>query len=118
MGGVRHEWTNGSARANASRSGPDADDNRIKGARQASETLAVDFARHSRLLCWLLGGLNFEVEHHLCPRICHVHYPALSEIVEEVGREFGVRYVTHASLWAGIKSHFRWLKRMGTGAVA
>jgi linoleoyl-CoA desaturase len=77
----------------------------------------VDFARRSRVLCWLLGGLNFQVEHHLFPRICHINYPALSKIVEEVCREFGVRYKAHATLWAGIKSHFRWLKRMGSAAV-
>ena len=37
----------------------------------------VDFARRNRLLSWFIGGLNFQIEHHLFPRICHVHYPAL-----------------------------------------
>src|SRR5262249_30803924 len=74
----------------------------------------VDFARGSWVCCWMLGGLNFQVEHHLFPRICHVHYPALSKLVEEVCREFGVAYRAHATLWAGITSHFRWLKRMGS----
>src|SRR5688572_25718577 len=77
----------------------------------------VDFARRSRVLCWFLGGLNFQVEHHLFPRICHIHYPAVSRIVEQVCREFGVRYFAHATLWSGIRSHFRWLKRMGSAAV-
>jgi fatty acid desaturase len=40
----------------------------------------VNFARDNRLLCWLLGGLNFQIEHHLFPRICHVNYPALSRV--------------------------------------
>lgn len=78
----------------------------------------VDFARGSRVLCWLLGGLNFQVEHHLFPRICHVHYPAISGIVEQTCREYGVRYTAHRTLWAGVLSHFRWLRRMGAPATA
>jgi len=73
----------------------------------------VDFARRSRVLCWFLGGLNFQVEHHLFTKICHVHYPALSKVVEETCREFGVRYAEHKSLWSAVASHFRWLVLMG-----
>ena len=73
----------------------------------------VDFARKSWVLCWLLGGLNFQIEHHLFPCICHVHYPAISKIVEETCREFGIRYVSHKSFLAGVISHFRWLRRLG-----
>ena len=73
----------------------------------------VDFARRSRLVAWLLGGLNFQIEHHLFPRICHVNYPALSKLVEATCRDFGVKYTEHASVFAGLASHFRWLRRMG-----
>lgn len=73
----------------------------------------VDFARGSWLASWLLGGLNFQVEHHLFPKVCHVHYPALSRIVEGACREYGVRYVSHSSMLAGIRSHYRWLWRLG-----
>jgi linoleoyl-CoA desaturase len=72
----------------------------------------VDFARGSRVLAWLLGGLNFQIEHHLFPRICHVHYPAMSELVEETCRDFGVRYRAHPSVLAGLVSHYRWLRRL------
>src|SRR6266516_402189 len=78
----------------------------------------VDFARGSRLLSWLIGGLNFQVEHHLFPQICHVHYPALARLVEDTCREFGVRYAAHETLWAAVASHFRWLRRMGRAAAA
>jgi linoleoyl-CoA desaturase len=78
----------------------------------------VDFARKSRVVAWLLGGLNFQIEHHLFPRICHVNYPAISRVVEETCREFGVRYAEHASVRAGLASHFRWLRRMGSAAGA
>lgn len=72
----------------------------------------VDFARHSRVLCWFLGGLNFQVEHHLFSRICHVHYPALSKIIEETCREFGVRYNAHKTLLSAVASHYRHLVAM------
>ena len=78
----------------------------------------VDFARGSRLLSWFLGGLNFQVEHHLCPRVCHVHYPALSKVVERVCREFGVRYAAHKSFFAGLAAHYRWLRQMGQPQTA
>ncbi|MCZ6646114.1 MAG: acyl-CoA desaturase [SAR324 cluster bacterium] len=77
---------------------------------------AVDFLRTSRVACWLLGGLNFQIEHHLFPRICHVHYPALAKLVEDTSREFGVRYHVHRSIWAALASHFRWLRAMGAPA--
>ena len=73
----------------------------------------VDFARHSKAAAWLLGGLNFQIEHHLFPRICHVHYPAISKLVEQTCRDLGVRYSEHKSFWSGVVSHFRWLRRMG-----
>ena len=73
----------------------------------------VDFARGNRLLSWYVGGLNFQIEHHLFPKICHVHYPALAPLVESTCREFGVKYVAHRTLFACLASHFRWLRRMG-----
>jgi linoleoyl-CoA desaturase len=73
----------------------------------------VDFARGSRWLSWFVGGLNFQVEHHLFPQICHVHYPSISPLVEETCREFGLRYVAHETLLGSLASHFRWLRRMG-----
>jgi linoleoyl-CoA desaturase len=93
---------------------PRADSGRIDHAwavHQAETT--VDFARGSRVVTWLLGGLNFQIEHHLFPRISHVHYPAISGLVETTCREFGIPYAEHPSFRAGIASHFRWLRRMG-----
>ena len=73
----------------------------------------VDFARRSRVVTWLVGGLNFQIEHHLFPRLSHVNYPAISKLVEETCREFGIKYTEHRSFRAGLASHFRWLRRMG-----
>ncbi|MBZ5553088.1 MAG: acyl-CoA desaturase [Acidobacteriia bacterium] len=73
----------------------------------------VDFSRHSRMAAWLLGGLNFQIEHHLFPRICHVNYPAISRLVEETCHKFGLKYNENKSFWAGVASHFRWLRQVG-----
>ena len=73
----------------------------------------VDFARENRVLSWFIGGLNFQIEHHLFPRICHIHYRRLAPLVETTCREFGVNYEQHKSFSAAVMSHFRWLRRMG-----
>ncbi|WP_077445879.1 acyl-CoA desaturase [Rhodanobacter sp. C05] len=77
----------------------------------------VDFARGNRVLSWLIGGLNFQVEHHLFPRISHVHYPAVARVVEETCREFGVTYLEHRTFAAGIASHYRWLRQLGRPVI-
>ena len=77
----------------------------------------VNFAPRNRLLTWYLGGLNFQIEHHLFPKICHVHYPRLSEIVQSVCAEFGVRYSAHQGFFPALASHWRWLRRMGRPAA-
>ncbi len=73
----------------------------------------VDFARNNRVLSWFIGGLNFQIEHHLFARISHLHYPQLAQIVEDVSRRFGVRYTAHRSFFAAVASHFRFLRDMG-----
>jgi linoleoyl-CoA desaturase len=73
----------------------------------------VDYARENRLLSWWVGGLNFQIEHHLLPRICHIHYRALAPIVEQTCQDFGVRYRANPTFRAAVASHFRWLRRLG-----
>ncbi|KIG18052.1 Linoleoyl-CoA desaturase [Enhygromyxa salina] len=75
----------------------------------------VDFARGNKLLSWYVGGLNFQAVHHLFPRVSHLHYPALAKIVEQTAAEFGVRYRATEKLRAALRSHYRWLRRMGSG---
>lgn len=74
---------------------------------------SVDFAHGRRFLTWYFGGLNYQAVHHLLPRVCHVHYPALSPIVEATCREHGVRYRTNPTFLSAVRSHFAWLRRMG-----
>ncbi|MCA9544796.1 MAG: acyl-CoA desaturase [Myxococcales bacterium] len=78
----------------------------------------VDFARDNKLVTWFLGGLNFQAIHHLFPKISHVHYPALSPIVERVCAEHGVAYRLNGGFMEALGSHYRWLKRMSIPPVA
>lgn len=78
----------------------------------------VDFAPRNRLLSWFIGGLNFQIEHHLFPRICHVHYPAIAPLVEQTCREQGLPYVVNETFLSAAISHYRWLRRMGMPRTA
>ena len=78
----------------------------------------ADFGRGNRLLCWYVGGLNFQIEHHLFPRVCSIHYPAISATVEEVARRHGIPYYSHPTLRASIRSHLRMLKVLGAAPPA
>lgn len=78
----------------------------------------VDFARGNRVLSWLIGGLNFQIEHHLFPRISHIHYPLVARVVEDTCHEFGVSYLEHRTFGAGLASHYRWLRQLGQPEAA
>jgi len=78
----------------------------------------ANFARSNPVLCWYVGGLNFQIEHHLFPRICSIHYPAISPIVEEVATEYDIPYHHHPTLWRAVRSHYRMLKQLGQPAPA
>ena len=75
----------------------------------------ANFAHKSRLFSWFIGGLNFQVEHHLFPNICHVHYRGISKIVKETAAEFDVPYYEHETFYDAVASHFRLLHQLGTG---
>jgi linoleoyl-CoA desaturase len=93
---------------------PDGETNRMEASWAVHQLeTTVDFARRSWVMTWLLGGLNFQIEHHLFPQICHVHYPELSKIVEQTCQEYGIRYTNHGSFMAGLGSHYRWLRELG-----
>ncbi len=73
----------------------------------------ANFATHNKFINWYVGGLNFQIEHHLFPRISHVHYPAISRLVEDVCREYNIRYVNYPTLQSAVASHFRFMKFLG-----
>ena len=73
----------------------------------------ANFGPKNKLLTWFVGGLNFQVEHHLFPNICSIHYAAISPIVQNVAQEFGVPYHMHPSFRSAVASHVRVLKKLG-----
>ncbi len=72
----------------------------------------VDFAPNSKIATWFCGGLNFQVEHHLFPKVCHLHYPALARIVAETAQKHGIYYRRHLTMSGALASHFRHLRRL------
>ena len=93
---------------------PTTDDAIVEKEWSAHQTEATaDFAPRSRWLTWYVGGLNYQIEHHLFPGICHLHYPALAPLVESVCLRHGIRHFTHPTVGSAIRSHMRWLRAMG-----
>jgi linoleoyl-CoA desaturase len=72
-----------------------------------------DFAPSNKLLSWYVGGLNYQVEHHLFPNICHVHYPEIAKIVAQTTKEYGIAYHVQPTFSGAIASHARMLKKLG-----
>ncbi len=72
-----------------------------------------NFAVNSRLVSFLFGGLNFQVEHHIFPHVCHTHLPKISSIVRETAKEFGLPYNESATFFGAVRSHFRTLRKLG-----
>jgi linoleoyl-CoA desaturase len=73
----------------------------------------VNFAPQNKLISWYIGGLNFQVEHHLFPRICHVHHPEISKIVKQTAAEFDIPYLENETIAEAFMSHVNTLKRFG-----
>lgn len=72
-----------------------------------------NFARDNKPLSWFIGGLNFQIEHHLFPKVCSIHYPAISRIVEKTAAEFNIPYNHHKTFRQAVASHYRTLKKFG-----
>lgn len=73
----------------------------------------ANFATKNKLVSWLVGGLNFQIEHHLFPKISHIHYPALSKIIKQACREYGITYIEYARVRYAVASHVAFLRQMG-----
>jgi linoleoyl-CoA desaturase len=77
----------------------------------------VDFCPGNRLLTWALGGLNYQIEHHLFPRLPHTLYPALAPIVRQACHRHDVRYTVQPTLRGALGSHLRHLRQLGRTGV-
>lgn len=73
----------------------------------------ANFSTKSKIVSWLVGGLNFQVEHHLFPKISHVHYPKINQFVKETCEEFNIKYNEYGSMYSAIQSHLTHIKKLG-----
>ena len=73
----------------------------------------TNFGNKSRWFSWYVGGLNFQIEHHLFPNICHVHYRRISGIVKNTASEFGLPYKTAKTFISALYGHLKLLKQLG-----
>ncbi|MGG9971239.1 fatty acid desaturase family protein [Ferruginibacter sp. SUN002] len=77
----------------------------------------ANFSMNNKIISWFVGGLNFQIEHHLFPRVSHVHYPAISKIVMEKCKEYNLPYNKYDSFFEALASHFRVMKSLGKKPV-
>ena len=77
-----------------------------------------NFAMGNPVISWFVGGLNFQIEHHLFPKVSHVHYPAISKIVIEKCAEYHLPYNQYRTMSGALASHFRVMKMLGKQPVA
>jgi linoleoyl-CoA desaturase len=73
----------------------------------------ANFATNNKIINWYVGGLNYQVEHHLFPKISHIHYPAISKIVQRLSAKHGLPYHNFPTMWSAVVSHFRFMKYLG-----
>jgi linoleoyl-CoA desaturase len=78
----------------------------------------TNFAPKSRIMSWYVGGLNYQIEHHLFPNICHIHYKKISPIVKKTAQEFGIPYHSEPNFFKAIASHIKMLKMLGRPALS
>ncbi|MGM0375418.1 MAG: fatty acid desaturase family protein [Bacteroidota bacterium] len=72
-----------------------------------------DFSPRSKIFSWMIGGLNYQVEHHLFPNISHVHYKKVSQLVQETAREYNLPYHYQETFFQAVRSHWKMLKLLG-----
>jgi len=73
----------------------------------------TDFAPNNRILSWFIGGLNYQIEHHLFTGVCHVHYRKLAPIVRATAKQYGLPYHLQPTFLRALLEHARMLKRLG-----
>ncbi len=76
----------------------------------------ANFAPGSRLLFWLVGGLNHQIEHHLFPYISHVHYRRIAPLVQALAIKHNLPYYQQGRFLHAVRNHYRMLKSLGSPA--
>ncbi len=73
----------------------------------------ANFAMTNKVISWFVGGLNYQIEHHLFPRVSHIHYPAISKIVQEKCIAFNLPYNQYTTMFQALVSHFKVMRQLG-----
>jgi linoleoyl-CoA desaturase len=76
----------------------------------------ANFSTNSKFAGFLCGGLNRQIEHHLFPKICHIHYPSIGKIIKDTALEFNLPYIENPTFLSALSSHYRMLKKLGKEA--
>ncbi|MGI8892138.1 MAG: fatty acid desaturase family protein [Bacteroidia bacterium] len=77
----------------------------------------ANFAMNNPIVTWFVGGLNYQVEHHLFPKVSHIHYPAISKIVKDQCEKFGIPYHAYDTMSAAVLSHVKFMKQLGSNKI-
>jgi len=95
----------------------------LDGKKKIEDTWAVhevintaDFAPNSRFFSWFIGGLNYQIEHHLFTEICHVHYRKIAPIIKSTTLSFGIPYHVQPTFLKALLEHAKMLKKLGREA--
>jgi linoleoyl-CoA desaturase len=73
----------------------------------------ANFSPRSKMIFWFVGGLNHQIEHHLFPHICHIHYKHVAPLVKETALEYGLPYYEQRTFMSALFEHARTLKQLG-----
>jgi len=74
----------------------------------------ANFAPKAKMFSWYVGGLNYQIEHHLFPNVCHVHYNKLAKIVRETAEEYNLPYISQKTFLGALREHTKMLRDLGT----
>ena len=73
----------------------------------------TNYSPKSRWFSWFIGGLNYQIEHHLFPNICHVHYKKISSIVQKTARDYNLPYNVQPTFLIALQQHGQMLRKLG-----
>ncbi|MBL4704584.1 MAG: acyl-CoA desaturase [Flavobacteriales bacterium] len=88
--------------------------NHVEGNYEIHQLLTTaNFAPTNRILSWYVGGLNYQIEHHLFPQMSHVHHREVSKIVKATAKEFGLPYYSEKTFIGAIINHAKMINTLG-----
>lgn len=93
------------------------DDRKMKNNWAVHQLLTTaNFSPKSKVLAWFIGGLNRQIEHHLFPHICHIHYKNIAPLVKETAEEYNLPYMEQETFVSALIHHGKMLKMLGKAA--